>query len=68
MAAGRLPCPVNGHECTDSTNWTQRVINYNSNTKGTWNWEGEGVRGPQDRAGGGKMGRMDVTNTCSVNV
>lgn len=53
MAAGRLPCPVNGHECTDSTNWTQRVINYNSNTKGTWNWEEEGVRGPQDRVGGG---------------
>lgn len=52
MTADRLPCPVDGRECADSTNWTQGVINYKSNTTGTWNWEGEGVGGSQDRAGG----------------
>lgn len=45
MAAGRLPCPVDGHECTDSTNWTQGVINYNSNNKGGMESGGRGSKG-----------------------
>lgn len=48
MAVVRLPCPVEGHECTETLIRLRELLIIIATTKGTWNWEGEGVRGSPD--------------------